>query len=174
MIPVKYSWIQNESGPKMISEAIKLYGTLEVPGGESNSVILKWAQEIGVDIVYTSDAIPWCGLFIGVVAFRSGKEVVKSPLWAANWLNFGVPVERAMLGDVLVFKRSGGNHVGLYIGEDLNYYHVLGGNQNDRVNIMRIAKTRCIGKRRPKYRNQPPSVRVVKIDVVTQVSENEN
>jgi cell wall-associated NlpC family hydrolase len=37
-----------------------------------------------------------------------------------------------MLGDVLVFRRGGGGHVALYVGEDEEAFHVLGGNQADR------------------------------------------
>ena len=36
-----------------------------------------------------------------------------------------------MLGDILTFKRNGGGHVGLYVGEDKDCYHVLGGNQGN-------------------------------------------
>jgi hypothetical protein len=50
---------------------------------------------------------------------------------------------------VLVFARKGGGHVGFYVGEDATAYHVLGGNQGNAVNVMRIAKDRCIAIRWP-------------------------
>jgi hypothetical protein len=69
--------------------------------------------------------------------------------------------DRAKLGDILVFKRTGGGHVGLYIGEDDECYHCLGGNQGDTVNIVRKAKNRIYAIRRPHYNNQPANVRKV-------------
>ena len=50
---------------------------------------------------------------------------------------------------MLVFDRAGGGHVGFYVGEDLTSYDVLGGNQGDRVSIMRLEKSRCVARRWP-------------------------
>jgi hypothetical protein len=57
-----------------------------------------------------------------------------------------------------VFTRSGGGHVGLYVGEDATHYHVLGGNQANLVSIMRLAKGRLAegGMRWPKGPALPP------------------
>lgn len=61
-----------------------------------------------------------------------------------------------MLGDILVFTRNGGGHVGLYVGETSNSYYVLGGNQSDRINITRIAKSRLHSIQRPEYKIKMP------------------
>lgn len=169
-----FQWIDNEPGPKMLLEAIKLYGTKEVLiGRQNNPVILGWAKEIGIED-YTLDSIPWCGLFMGVIAHRAGKEVVEEPLWAANWLKFGIPVDEAMLGDVLVFKRPGGNHVALYIGESKDFYFVFGGNQGDAVSIVMMEKSRLRGIRRPKYNVQPANVRKILLTEHGDISTNES
>ena len=158
----------------MLHEALKLYGTLEAPGVEDSPTILAWAKELELERTYTADSIPWCGLFMAVIAKRAGKVPVVSPLWAANWLNFGVETKRAMLGDVLVFKRpGGGGHVALYVGEDSDNYHILGGNQADAVNIIRIKKERCIGIRRPVYNVQPDNVRIIQLAAEGATSKNE-
>jgi uncharacterized protein (TIGR02594 family) len=148
----------------MVTEALKLYGTIEVPGTADNPVILSWAKEIGVEETYSDDAIPWCGLFMGVVAQRALKPVPSKPLWALNWRNFGHVVDRPMLGDVMVMSRNGGGHVTLYVFETDNYYYGIGGNQDDAVNIAGFAKTRPMYFRRPNYRNQPDNVRVIKVN----------
>lgn len=57
-----------------------------------------------------------------------------------------------MLGDALTFKRNGGGHVGIYVGEDSTCYHVLGDNQSNMVCITRIEKTRCSGIRRTEWK----------------------
>lgn len=102
-----------------------------------------------------------CGLYVGVVILRAGRPVVKDPLWALNWNNFGVKVGVPMLGDVLTFTRKSGGHVGFYIGEDSTAYHVLGGNQGNKVSIVRIAKSRLSQARRPEYNSQPTNIRKV-------------
>ncbi len=71
-LPPKYDWIQKETAPKMLLEAIRHYGELEVPGKGSNPNIEKWDKEVGVSGWYTDDDIPWCGLFVGMAAKRCG------------------------------------------------------------------------------------------------------
>lgn len=174
MIPDKYKWLLNEPGPKMLIEALKLYGTKEMPGTKDNAEILEWAKETGLTKIYSADSIPWCGLFMAVVAKRAGKDIPNDPLWALNWKYFGVPAQVAMLGDVLVFKRESGGHVALYVGEDADCYHVLGGNQSDAVTITRILKARTVGIRRPVWKvAQPENVRVVKMSPSGVISSNE-
>jgi uncharacterized protein (TIGR02594 family) len=174
-LPLEYQWLSKEGAPKMLVAALELYGTKEILGDGNNPEILEWAKETGLQDVYKEDSTAWCGLFIAVVAKRAGKEVVKDPLWAANWLKFGTKASEAMLGDVLVFKRPGGSHVGLYCGEDKNTYHVLGGNQSDKVCITRILKERCRGARRPIFKTgQPANVRKIILSTSGIISENES
>lgn len=169
----KYQWLTKEPGPKMILEALKLFGTKESPGTADNPEIIEWSKETGLNRVYSADSIPWCGLFMAVVAKRAGKVVPKDPLWALNWKNFGKQSLLPSLGDVLVFKRPSGGHVGLYVAEDSKTYHVLGGNQSDAVTITRIEKTRCVGVRRPLYNVEPDNVRPIKIASTGTISTNE-
>ena len=176
----KYKWLLKETGPLMVTKALDLIDTKELSGKENNPVIIKWAKEVNDDIakVYTADEIPWCGLFMAVVAKRANKQVVKDPLWALNWGNFGKYTPQPMLGDVLVFVRKDAQgrkagHVGLYVGEDKDCYHVLGGNQSDQVCVTRILKTRLYTARRPNYNIQPKNVRVIKLSSDGAVSTNE-
>lgn len=162
----KYEWLTTENGPLMIQNALALYDTIESPGTKNNPVIIDWAKQVGGSVanVYKADEIPWCGLFIAIVAQKSAKEIVKDPLWALNWGTFGKHVETPMLGDVLVFTRKTADgktagHVGLYVGEDDTCYHVLGGNQIDKVCIIRKEKARLYTSRRPSYKVQPKNVR---------------
>lgn len=159
-LPSAYRWLDSVSGlPATIREARRDFGVVETPGPADSPIILGWAKEVGLSKTYADDAIPWCGLFAAVVAKRAGWDVVTNPLWARNWQFFGVKVaiEDAALGDVLVFVRDGGGHVGFYVGEDATAFHVLGGNQSDAVTITRILKSRCIAVRRPKWRFAQPA-----------------
>lgn len=172
------AYLRNEQGPLMLTEALKLYGTKEVIGSGNNPVILAWADEVAAHVKtnyakwagnwFDKDSIAWCGLFMAVVACRASQDrPSRFPpvqyLSALEWANFGVAVgkKQAMLGDTLVFQRTGGGHVGLYVGEDTTHYHVLGGNQSDMVNIMRLEKTRCVAVRRPPYIITPGNVRKI-------------
>jgi uncharacterized protein (TIGR02594 family) len=171
-LPTNYAWIAAEPGPKMVLEALKLYGTQERQGAGSNPMILEWAKELGLRD-YTADSIPWCGLFVAIVAHRAGKPLAASPLWARSWANWGTKSPKAALGDILVFSRNGGGHVALYVGEDDNYYHCLGGNQGDAVSIVRISKERCIAVRRFYSVGVPANVRSVKLAANGTPSTNE-
>jgi len=147
-LPAQYAWLSKETGPKMVLGSW-LFGTVEAPDPKDNPAILGWASEIGVAKTYSHDSIPWCGLFIGLVAKLAGQKVVDSPLWALSWADFGGASPVPMLGDGLTFKRDGGGHAALYVGEDTGAYHCLGGNQPDQVCFARIAKSRLYRARRP-------------------------
>lgn len=170
-----YPWLRVISLPSLAREGLATLGTREIVGPQHNPVILGWAREVGLADVYRADETPWCGLWMAVVAQRAGWPVVNAPLWARNWARFGAASPEPMLGDVLVFTRpGGGGHVGLYIAEDADAYHVLGGNQGDSVSIVRIAKARMIAARRPAWRiAQPASVKPYRVAASGSLSRNE-
>lgn len=175
-LPKAYADLATHAAPRMLVEALKLYGTREEPGPANSPVIMGWARELNIKS-YTGDITPWCGLFMAVVATRAGwwVHVPENPLWARDWAKFGQRPMAAGLGDVLVFRRpGGGGHVGVYVGEDATHYHVLGGNQRDQVNIIRILRSRLITYRRPVWRiAQPREVRPIHRAAQGTVSTNE-
>jgi len=175
-----YSWIGSVGTlPRILQEMINVYGTKETPGEGDSPVILGWAKEVGLEKVYAHDSTAWCGLTAALCVKRSGYVAVAGPLWALNWLNFGVRSDVPSLGDILVFERFDkagkriGGHVGLYVGEDGQYYHVLGGNTADSVSIARLLKGRCVGARRPAYKNPLPQWKPYKVSTAGVISENE-
>jgi uncharacterized protein (TIGR02594 family) len=171
---MSYNFLKKETAPKILVEAYKLLGVKETLGKDNNPVILNWAETVGLKRQYTADEIPWCGLFMAFVCHKAAKPIPVNPLWARNWNNFGKPQKVAMLGDVLVFSRGSGGHVGIYVGEDEKCYHVLGGNQGDAVSIVRIQKVRCIGIRRTDWsRAQPLNVRVIRLSSNGVISNDE-
>ena len=180
-LPAEYSWLEKLKGlPNNIKVALSLYGTAEIIGKGSNATILSWRDELnqaGVKVTgYSDDDIPWCGLFVAYCTLKrvnKAEEVVKEPLWARNWAKYGIKANEAALGDVLVFVRNGGGHVGFYVAEDKSTFHVLGGNQSNKVCITRIAKDRCIAVRRPAYQVAPASVKPYFLASNGAVSTNE-
>ena len=176
-LPQQYQFLLQETGPKMLIEALKLFGTKEMFGNKHNQVILDWGKAVGIPELVKDDEQAWCGLFMAFVAIRGQKHVPMKSfdiLRALKWTAFGEPADEAMLGDVLVFKRPGGGHVGMYIGEDSKFYHVLGGNQSNMVCVTRLEKTRLIAIRRPIYSiGQPKNVRRVMLSAEGVVSTDE-
>jgi uncharacterized protein (TIGR02594 family) len=159
--------------PKMIQEAIRHLGVTEIPGQKSHPEILRWAKETGMHHIYVNDDIAWCGLFVAYVVKMTGRTPIHTPLWARNWARWGVKSEKPMLGDILVFERGSGGHVGFYIAEDSTTYYVLGGNQGNTVNITRINKSRLLAARRPVYNHQPNSVKSYVVNSGGLISTNE-
>lgn len=175
--------------PDLLTKALKKWrATLRRVGHEAGSMAPWLHAELeaaGFGRVYAGvyrhDAIPWCGLFMAIVAHRANIErrPERNPprlyLSALEWAAFGmsVPKGAAALGDVLVFKRKGGGHVGLYVGHDASAFHVLGGNQQNRVSITRLSRNRLVAVRRPAYRAQPANVRPIALAASGSLSVNE-
>lgn len=141
--------------PPWMETAQRLIGVKEVRGSRDNPDILRWAQIVGgwTASYYKRDSIPWCGLFVAYVLIQNGirpsPEALRAKAWKYNWPD-GKEIPGPAFGCLVVFTRTGGGHVGFYVSEDANYYHILGGNQSDAVNIQRISKQRAIGFMWPK------------------------
>lgn len=168
----QYAWLANEPGPKMLRAALELHGVREALGPANNPLIIEWAKECGIKN-YTADETPWCGLFQAICAKRAGKPLPVNPLWARNWARWGqesIPE----LGATLVFSRGANSgHVGQYVGEDVDCYHVYAGNQGDQVSITRIPKDRLIACRAYYAVGKPANVRPIFLKPQGAVSSNE-
>lgn len=151
--------------PEWYTLAQSLMHTREIPGKRSNPKILSWARAIGgwVKNFYRNDDIPWCGLFVAYCMQSTVDEpIVKNPLGARNWAQYGRQLAKPRIGAILVFSRRGGGHVGFYAGESKTAYLVLGGNQSNTVKYSWVAKSRLLrgGIRWPKTRKIIESGRV--------------
>jgi uncharacterized protein (TIGR02594 family) len=122
-----------------------------------NATIVGWAKSLkGWIATYFKNAhiTPWCGLYMDKCLTDAGcKTPQDKSLAALSWRFWGKPAT-GVPGAVLVFQRPGGGHVGFYVAEDAEAYHVLGGNQSDSVSITRVAKARCVAIRWP-YESTP-------------------
>lgn len=108
--------------------------------------------------------IAWCGAFVATCLrkWRPEVELPGNPLGARPWGAFGEACT-PQRGAVLTFWRGSlagwQGHVGFYAGEDPTAFHVLGGNQSDRVTITRIARNRLLQSRWPTGVAQPLHIR---------------
>ena len=138
----------------VIEKALSYYGQREKDGAGSNPVILeiikRWARWVTDD-----SKIAWCSIFVNDVCAQLGLPHTRK-LNAKSWLEIGIPVELedANIGDVVVFWRESINswkgHVGFYIRHDDNVIWVLGGNQENAVNIKPYSRKRLLGVRKLK------------------------
>ena len=174
---MNYSHLSVVKSPGILVQAINLLGTKEIVGKIHNDEIIGWAKELDIENIYTNDEIAWCGLFVAICAKRANLEAnitAREALWALNWHKFGTRQTIAMLGDVLTFRRKTGGHVGFYVGEDKDCYHILGGNQANSVNVTRIEKGRLSQIRRTAWRvKQPSNVAQVFLKPSGFISQNE-
>lgn len=128
-----------------IDEAKKMFGKHET---RDNAELRAYLRSDGKTLG-DPDALPWCGDYVETVIKNSMPSenftgpLAENPYWARNWLFFGRRVNPCY-GCILVFERNSGGHVGFGVGEDDNDYYVLGGNQSDSVNIVRINKRRLL------------------------------
>lgn len=181
-LPQQYRYLDDEKGPRVLTEMLALFGVHEAPGAGENQTILGWAKEVGrsVGMDYQHDAEPWCGLTVAVAVKRAGFVPPDICVRASSWDHFGNEVGHPMLGDILRFQRPGGGHVGLYVGEDdkpvngVRAYHVLGGNQGDAVSIVRIDRARLVSARRCPYQVTPQNVRQIYVKNNGLASVNES
>ena len=142
------------SEPAWLRAAREKLGTREAVGAANSPTIMGWAKRLGtkaLGMVYNADSVPWCGVFVAICLAEDGLPPAPIAVRAKAWAGWGanLAADRLAPGAVLVFERPGGGHVGFYVCEDPTHYHVLGGNQGDRVSIMRLEKSRCIARRWP-------------------------
>ena len=134
-------------------EAQRCIGITEATGPANNPLIIGWGARLRID--YRADEIPWCGLFVAhcIGSQLPVEPLPVNPLGARNWARMGAACGVPQPGAVMVFWRkslaSGLGHVAFYIGEDSSSYHVLGGNQADKVSVTRMARSRFLAARWP-------------------------
>lgn len=136
-----------------VINALKYYGTRTIQGEKNNSDILKFFEAIGHDWV-KNDEVAWCAAFLNYILQISGMENTRK-LNARSFLDIGEKVTEPTIGDIAVFWRLDPKgtlgHVGIFVAQDEKNIFVLGGNQQEQVNIIPIAKIRLLSYQRLGY-----------------------
>ena len=138
------------SEPSWLKIARSYDGLKEIPGPRHNQTIIRWLGKLRA--WWSNDETPWCGVFVAHCMQECGLPFPKLYMRAKAWSDYGSLLRRDRLapGAILVFDRAGGGHVGFYVGEDAGFYYVLGGNQSNAVNVMKLGKSRLVASRWPK------------------------
>ena len=178
MLTGKFGFIETIGTlPKLVAASLNYLGLRETPGtGNNNPVIMNMAKELGISHIYKNDEVAWCALYMCFLCHITGKPMPFESydiLRAKSFEKWGSPVDVPQFGDVLVFSRPEGAHVGLYIAESKTTFFVLGGNQSNSVNITEILKSRLTASRRYYATAPPASVKKYVMGSTGVISKNE-
>jgi len=134
---------------KPIEIALQEYGTHDIKGILNSDTVMRYFKEIGQKWV-TNDDTAWCAAFVNWVLLKAKKQQTGS-LSARSFMTYGTPTTTPNIGDIVIlwriYRDSAFGHVGFFIKEEKNNIYILGGNQNDEVNISIFPKARLLGYR---------------------------
>jgi uncharacterized protein (TIGR02594 family) len=186
-IPKQLEWL-NKVGPLpvLVATALNFLGLAEFPTKlKNNPVIMMMAETLGLSKIYKNDETSWCALFVFYILYLCkkpfppvGKDIYNY-LRAKTFLGYGfaVPNDDLRTGDVVVYDRPGGFHVGFFIAftkiKGKVYHIVLGGNQSNKVNFMEIDEGRLVQARRFYATAAPKSAAKYEVNSIGLISENE-
>jgi uncharacterized protein (TIGR02594 family) len=134
--------------PAWLAIAYKEIGQGEVGGIEENPRIIEYFQALRDGKAYRDDRDDWSSPFVEWSLQQAGKSGPHS-IKPNDWLGWGRLLKSPVAGAIVILSFSGLQHVGFYFGEDSDFVRVLGGNQNDAVNVYRYPKTAVRGYRSP-------------------------
>lgn len=133
---MKYSWMDIANNERGVKEAA---------GSAANPRIVEYHKT--TTLAATSDEVPWCSSFLNWVMKTAKYPFTKSAA-ARSWLTYGQECE-LHVGCIVVFRRTGGNHVGFCVGFTPHSIMVLGGNQANEVNVRNYPRRDFLGARLP-------------------------
>lgn len=130
----------------IIKRALEDYGTQAKPGTENDQKVLSYFNKAG-HVEVKDDEIPWCSAFANAV-LKDLELPTTGSLSARSFLQIGELAQVAEMGDIVVLWRerltSWKGHVGFYIRHDEKFVWLLGGNQNNEVNISKFPIERIL------------------------------
>lgn len=154
----------DKTTPKWVVAARKDIGIQEwVMDGRrkvSNPVVQQFVcNAMGNTKLENVRTLPWCAFWLGSKLVDAGYTSTKSGM-ARSYLRWGDKVDedddsKWKLGDIAVFWRGKHNdgitgHVAFLLAWDARYLYILGGNQGDKVSIIKYPRSKLLGIRRPK------------------------
>ncbi|MCP3895621.1 MAG: TIGR02594 family protein [Bacteroides sp.] len=132
--------------------ARKEIGIKEYNGDGDNPEVVKYLKSVdnlSFDL-QRNDETAWCSAFVNWCMEQVGISRTERAN-ARSWLSWGREVTTPSPGAVVVLWRdspeSWKGHVGFFVRATADYVHLLGGNQNDQVNITRYPQRRVLGYR---------------------------
>ncbi len=138
--------------PKWLTLARKEVGLSEIVGPKHEPRVLAYYAEAGHPEV-RDDETAWCAAFANAMLSRAGVKGTGS-LAARSFLKWGCETDDPKPGDIVVFSRGNSTwqgHVAFFLRlvSDGTLVEVLGGNQNNAVNVARFPTAKVLGYRKP-------------------------
>ncbi|MFQ2114751.1 TIGR02594 family protein [Aeromonas veronii] len=139
---------------RWVEEARRHIGLIEIKGPKHNPEIVAMWKAIKRGGI-KDDETPWCASFVGACLERVGIQSTRFE-GARSYTSWGEKLEAPVAGCVVVFSRDGGGHVGFVVGQDkAGNLLVLGGNQDDAVNVKSFKRHRATAYRWPAGEPKP-------------------
>ncbi|MFM5744401.1 TIGR02594 family protein [Aeromonas veronii] len=133
---------------RWVEEARRHIGLAEIKGPKHNPEIVAMWKAIKRGGI-KDDETPWCASFVGACLERVGIQSTRFE-GARSYVSWGEKLDKPVAGCVVVFSRDGGGHVGFVVGQDQSgNLLVLGGNQDDAVNVKSFKRHRVTAYRWP-------------------------
>lgn len=159
MFPPRFAYLSSAALTSWLAKAAAELGVSEVSGAKSNPRILDYRRAGKTPLGGDDGAVPWCAIFVNAMLESagvpgSGSAMARSYVKHPGFHKLAAP----MLGCIAVKSSNRGSasgHVGFYVGEDGLFVYLLGGNQNDQVNISAFKKAEFVGFFWPKGRPSP-------------------
>lgn len=137
-----------------LADALYQFGHLkEVSGSNSNPELLEIIRKY-VPGTKDDSLISWCSIILMYALSKEGYDIKNATVAARSWLKVGKEIKTPEARNaIVVFWRdrisSWKGHVGIYMGKSSKpgYIKVLGGNQNDKVNVAEYPISRVLGYR---------------------------
>ena len=135
----------------LLEIAFSYYGMKEIPGEKDNPEIVSMFRALGFSRV-NDDETPWCACFVNYCLMMAAYPYT-GKLNARSFLEWGKGTDMPDLGDIVVFSRGKNpllGHVAFFVREKDDLIYVLGGNQQNEVNISAYKKERLLSYRTAK------------------------
>lgn len=112
--------------------------------GEMNNNKRIIEYHLATTLKATTDEVPWCASFVSWCLEQAGLKSTKSA-WARSYLTWGIATKEPKEGDIVVFSRGkSSGHVAFFVSKNPLWVTVLGGNQDNTVNIKKYAAWRVL------------------------------
>jgi len=134
--------------PKWYQIAKGEEGVKEFTGDRDNPEVVKFLKscsKLGAS-AQRNDETYWCSAFVNWCVEKAGFEGTESAA-ARSWMHWGQSIADPVVGCIVVLRRTNNpafGHVGFFVKQDTSRVYLLGGNQNDSVNVTAFDKSRVL------------------------------
>ena len=140
--------IQQRQLPAWLRAAYSEIGQAAIRGSYENPRITDYFRAVVNSSQLRDDSSDWASAFVEWSLNSAGIKGPKS-LWPLAWKNWGREISQPEPGCIVIFQFPSIQHVAFFIEDDGDFIKVLGGDQDDSVNISRYPKSAVVAYRMP-------------------------